>query len=136
MNNEFNLEEYNKMCAEFLGFKCSINEQYELPNMMILPPAKNSNLCRTAKVCCVEDMQFHSDWNWIMEVVEKIQTLDRLGGIVLIQQGGCRITSRLAGDHSVYANVNNYFLQGVKGQKEAVVQAVYQFLIWYNETNK
>jgi hypothetical protein len=62
-------------------------------------------------------MLFDSDWNWIMEVVEKIQTLDKLGGIVLIQQGRCKITSRMAGDNTVYADVSNYFLQGIKGHE-------------------
>jgi len=36
-----------------------------------------------------------------MKVVEKIQTLDRLGGIVKIQQGRCTITSNMAGDSNV-----------------------------------
>lgn len=55
---EYNKEEYNKMCAEFLGFEISENEEcFKLPN-------KNG---------WVKLSIFHSDWNWIMEVVEKIQ---------------------------------------------------------------
>ena len=74
--NQQEILEYNKRCAEFLGFKCSINEQYELPKMMTFPPKKNSNLCYTAKICCIDDMQFHIDWNWIKSLLEKISSLN------------------------------------------------------------
>jgi hypothetical protein len=62
---EFNIREFNRLCAELLGFKCLANGQYELPEMMTFG----------AKIC-LEDMQYHSDWNWIMSVVEKIVSLD------------------------------------------------------------
>lgn len=113
--------EYNKRCAEFLGFNYYNGSDYWTTKLWG-GGGFSSRL-----------LLFHSDWNWIMEVVEKIQSLDRLGGIVLIKQGRCKITSRMAGDHSVYADVSHYFLKGMKGQKEAVVQAINQFLIWYNE---
>lgn len=103
--------EYNKRCAEFMGYKCSINGQYELPNMMTFPPKKKSNLCHTAKVCCVEDMQFHSDWNWIMEVVNTIEK------VAWVNIKGCAV------DISTIANLN------APTKKEAVVEAINQFLI-------
>lgn len=66
---------YNKKCTKFLGYKCSINELYELPNMMTFKPKKGNNLCRTAKICTLDEMEFHNDWNWIMESVEFIERL-------------------------------------------------------------
>lgn len=114
--------QYNKRCAEFLGYKCSINEQYELPNMMTFPPKGMSNLCHTAKVCCIEDMQFHSDWNWIMEVVEDIEKIFHIQGVEINGKWCCIKTNTF---HE-YRGVN---------KKEAVVEAINQFLIWY-EQNK
>jgi len=69
------IQERNKEIALMLGgYKCSkISEQYELPKFMTFPPKGRSNLCHTAKVCLLEDMQFHSDWNWLMESVEFIK---------------------------------------------------------------
>ena len=66
------IQERNKQIALMLGgYKCSkISEQYELPKLMTFPPKGNSNLCHTAKVCMLEDMQFHADWNWLHEAVQ------------------------------------------------------------------
>ncbi len=119
------IKEYNKLCAQFLGFKCSINEQYELPNMMIFPPAKNSNHCREAKICCVEDMQFHKDWNWIIEVTDAIESK---GYDVFINGLYCRITDSGMSDFEIESG-------GVKTKKEAVVEAIYLFLKFYFKNN-
>jgi hypothetical protein len=71
------IQERNKQIALMLGgYKCSkISEQYELPKLMTFPPKGNSNLCHTAKVCMLEDMQFHADWNWLHEAAEKVYSL-------------------------------------------------------------
>ena len=67
---------------------------------------------------------YHSDWNLIMEVVEDIETL---GYQVNIQNNHCLIQkSESFGGSRVYA----------ENKKEAAVQAINQFLIWYNENNK
>ena len=118
--------EFNKRCAEFIGLRFDgvmYRNTYEI--MSFFPHLDHSRY--------PNELEFHTDWNWIMEIVEKIQTLDKRGGIVMIQQGRCMITSRMFGDHSVYADISLYFKKGVKGQKEAVVQAINKFLIWYNE---
>ena len=129
--------DYNKRCAEFLGLKRGwwISQQKPLTDDKKQWCDLDGKTFLDSKVYFDKDLKFHSDWNWIMELVEKIQTLDRLGGIVMIQQGRCKITSRMAGDHSVYADVSLYFKKGVSGQKEAVVQAINQFLIFYNNEN-
>ena len=116
--------EYNKKCAKFLGWKNLNDESFP------------EYIDKLGNFYSLKNLLFNSDWNWIMEVVGKIQTLDKCGGIVLIQQAKCKITSRMLGDHSVYADVSNYLLQGMKGQKEAVVEALNQFLTWYEQNNK
>ena len=112
--------EYNKKCAAFLGwdynkFMDRWNEedfQHEYSNTNSI------------------DLKFHSDWNWIMEVVEAIEKIDDNFYFVKINTGGCFIHP--LNDTRDYKGI---CYQAGKTKKEAVVQAINQFLIWY-EQNK
>lgn len=131
------IDQFNKKCAEFMNYELITPDKRKHPDEWKHSywEHKDKANVHTSKKVLGRDgyLSFHSDWNRIMEVVEKIQTLNKLGGIVLIQQGRCKITSRMAGDNSIYADVSLYFEKGVKGQKEAVVQAIDQFIDWYNK---
>ncbi len=99
----YNEQEFNKLCAEFLGGK--IKED-------------GWNFCLTdfgVKHCGYGfhegfDLKFHSDWNWIMEVVEKISNIPDGVGYVFVRD-----------------------LDGVMHKKQVVVESIWQFLNWYNE---
>lgn len=93
--------QYNKRCAEFLGMD---NDAFLLAKQI----EKNTGICH---------LKFHSDWNWIMEVVEAIEKK------AWVNIKGCAV------DISTIANLN------APTKKEAVVEAINQFLIWY-EQNK
>jgi hypothetical protein len=68
------------------------------------------------------DLKFHSDWNWIMEVVEVVLKLPNIKKQEDTTQQSKRIVMQ------AYLG---------RANKEAVVQAINQFLIWYeNETDK
>jgi len=54
---EFNQEEFNKLCAEYLGWEYLISGVYNNNNNIIFKK---------------EELKFHSDWNWIMEVWNKL----------------------------------------------------------------
>ena len=84
----------------------------------------------------IQQYEYHTSWDLLMPVVEKIEGLDRLGGIVTIIQGQCAITSRMAGDHTVMANKSHYMLMGAKGKLLATYEAVVEFIKWYNTHNK
>jgi hypothetical protein len=99
--------QYNKMCAEFLN----LHRDKEVA-------IYNLNAYQ------YDFLKFHSDWNWIMEVVEAIEKkgyeIDIFSNCVEI----CDTPDE------------NYITEAVgKTKKEAVVQAINQFLIWYNENN-
>jgi len=108
--------EYNKRCAEFLGY------------VNTTPTDKDFNIYenKDGKMLEVMSMVFHSDWNWIIEVVEAIErigeTSNKYGVLVDITTTHVRIGN---------------FLVDLKltpmPKKEAIVQAINQFLIWYNE---
>ena len=78
---------------------------------------------------------FKDDWNQLMDVVEKIESLDKMRGIVTIYQGMCKITSAALGDHTVYAMVDHYFYKGAAGKKIATYTAVVEFILLYNNNN-
>jgi len=96
--------EYNKRCAEFLGY------------VNTTPTDKDFNIYEkengvVGQLIEVMSMKFHSDWNWIMEVLSSI--LEKCSD---------------SDDMEAYYNILDLF-----PQKEAVVQAINQFLIWYNK---
>ena len=98
--------QYNKRCAEFLGFK--YHEGSEYWTTMLWGGAGFT----------LRKMKFDSDWNWIMAVVEAIENRTAYVNIK-----GCAV------DISTIANTS------APSKKESVVEAINQFLIWY-EQNK
>lgn len=79
--------------------------------------------------CFAEDLKFHSDWNWLMQVVKKINVIDDYRFTVKI----------LSMDVEIYDNVNNknvidYFSPYSCDELErAVYEACVQFVKWYNQ---
>lgn len=116
--------DYNKRCAEFLGWK---NDAILLSKQI----EKNTGICH---------LLYHSDWNWIMEVKNAIVKLN---------------LSISPSIHRLYFNVfacnknhKEEFIYKVRihsdfkelefksqsnNEKEAVTQAINQFLIWYEQ---
>ena len=120
--------EYNKRCAEFLGKETKVYTDtptltwYRFNNGMLL----------------TKDMKFHSDWNWIHEIKEAIV---KLGYFFISNPFIDDETNELSGEHFcvVTYKSNNikspYFIDvvGCHSEKEAVVEAINQFLIWHKE---
>lgn len=71
----------------------------------------------------LKNMQFHLDWNWIMELVEAIEKL----GYKF--QLGWNITTLISLVPKTPVKIS---LIESENRKEAVVQAINKFLIWYN----
>lgn len=121
--------EYNKRCAEFLGYK-----YFPHPNEDVgwrkerghLKFGLDYYLARTTK-----KLQFHLDWNWIMEVVEAIE---KLGLNCKIGSFWATIEPKMASEINYKPlNIPHSQLDNDLSKKEATVQAINQFLIWYNE---
>ena len=100
--NKFNKDEYNKMCAEFLGFTEHIpNEKrqewnntcypdlpyyrleynvpiqfgydYVTPTVLHVLYNNADKIPRLTEKIAVAKMKFDTDWNWIMIVIDKIE---------------------------------------------------------------
>lgn len=68
---------------------------------------------------------YHTDWNWLMQVVQKIESL---GNDILITTNYIQIGFDEGEQFIVVEEVNVKI--------EAVYQAVLEFVKWYNEQNK
>ncbi len=69
-------------------------------------------------------LKFHNDWNWLMKVVEKIESL---GYDVFINTCVCRITD-VGQDILEDIETFNY-----ENKKQAVYNACVEFIKWYNK---
>jgi hypothetical protein len=107
--------EYNKKCADFRGWKDLNNDSFP------------EYIDKLGNFYPLKELKFHSDWNWIMEVVEAIEKLRYL---VVIQSNFCQIQEVGTKENSFSPRIIAY--QEALTKKEAVVQAINQFLIWYN----
>ena len=104
--------EYNKRCAELLGAEHYIPKAwYYFPQYREHYYFKNRYYPNRFTI---KMMKFHSDWNWIMEVVdnilEKCSNLDNM---------------------EIYYKILDAF-----PKKEAVVEAINQFLTHYENENE
>ena len=136
--------DYNKNCAEFLGWKetsekfkidwtgCKTKERLDRLNKEYIPILeKNGDVLFSD----FSVMDFTKDWNCIMKVVEAIEKLESSEfymewfwlnetNIALYQrhkQNGSNLWEFIAR------------FSNAKTKKEAVVQAINQFLIYHNE---
>lgn len=130
--------QYNKMCAEFLKARKFIVEdlegndvtnEYELYGIIeAINDGENEKHFFEPK-----DMLFDSDWNWIMEVVGEIQLLDVVHDNTrsydaVFREWQCTFSP-------AYKTHDFGYIVGRSktSEKEAVIQANNQFLIWYKE---
>jgi hypothetical protein len=101
--------ENNKIIAEFMGATLT-------KDLQIMYPVYEGDSSY------VKDLKYHLDWNWLMEVVEKIEThgftFDIKKNWSCITRKGEQIIIRWEED---------------KNKIEAVYNACLEFIKWYNE---
>ena len=79
-----------------------------------------------------KELKYHSDWNWLMPIVEKIESIifedDEYYNFQIL--GGCYVT--------IISSFGNELvtIDNGKSKLECVWLAVVNFIIWYNEKNK
>jgi hypothetical protein len=120
----FNKEEYNKICAEFLGWKEDFAHEIDKYGYIqtingYMTPFINSGgheSNRSMYIYSTSQLKFDSDWNWIMEVCSKLKTLPYEE--VKSQE---------------YDNLSHLSI-GIS--KKRVVQAIWEFLNWYKESKQ
>ena len=123
-----NTTENNKLIAEFMGL-----EPYNLKYI-------KHPFFKREKEIHVVNLKYHTSWDWLMPVVEKIESL---GVKFWVKGNTCRvyINRELAElDSNVEWNGISTEFEGFffiyfeeKTKKEATYKAVVEFIKWYNE---
>lgn len=101
----------NKLIAEFLG--------YSQPH----PDYPDTTYWYKKDFPPLTILSFDSDWNWLMQVVEKIESL---GVVVEIRENVCYIET----------TPNDYYSELETTKIQAVYKACVEFIKWYNEQPK
>lgn len=139
--------EYNKRCAEFLKGMTYIKtfpnskfykvdtSSFEKPMSKDLNSKINSFTVGEiflSYTIDLEKLQFHSNWNWIMEIVEAIEKLPFVNVYFSKTSLGEYTIEINHETHSYNYQQNNktIFIRGIN-KKETVIEAINQFLIWY-----
>lgn len=107
----------NCIIAEFMGY------------VNTTPTDKDFNIYENKEGNMIEgmSMQYHSNWNWLMDVVTKI---DSIGFEVEIKNISCCIRE-LLGETIIS------LVCGDRTQKRSLVyDAIYDFIVWYNQKEK
>lgn len=131
--------ECNKRCAEFLGadvqnvLRRIYIDKMEDTEMIFHNHSVDLNYYewdgkKNIHYIPFEYLQFHSDWNWIMEVLDEIAKLDY----------GWKVTSKYVNIYSHSGDPRGEFdckhqINCPKDVKLDTIRTINQFLIWYNE---
>lgn len=133
-------EETNKLIAEFLGWKNHFKSgglaKVYIGDKSYIQDWECFNVEKQKLITPIE-MKFHADWNWLMEVVEKIESL---GVNIWVVKNKVKIT--IIGELAQKLN-NSLYDTEFEGYdfeyytKETKIEAVYNacvtFIEWYNE---
>lgn len=103
------MEAENILIAEFMGIDTAFDGRFS-----INPITKYGGW---------ELMVYHSDWNWLMEVVKKIESLNV---VVEIRENVCYIET----------TPQNYTSELGPTKIQATYKACVEFIKWYNKQNK
>ena len=116
-----NTTENNKLIAEFLDWEFDdLSETFETPFLKLVEPQAFGDEQFSSKLQDFE-LEFHTDWNWLMQVVEKIESLDNDLNIYAYH---CELI------YNVGENIETF---EAKSKIEAVYNACVTFIEWYNE---
>ena len=115
--------EDNKLIAEFMGYDYDPNKkQFNIPKHVYVTPSGNIKTDFS-----VGELKFHKDWNWLMEVVEKIESKGY--GVTIGMGEYCVIQNDWEEDlEEIYSLEEN-------GKLLCTYGAVVEFIKWYNKRN-
>lgn len=123
-----NITENNKLIAEFMGF-----EKTKQGGLYISPDGFEwERFLDVENYILPNQFLFHSSWDWLMKVVEKIENLQ--------DENSCAIYNVRIEQCFVEIIINHISETIVEVDSNSKIQAVYQacveFIKWYNEQNK
>jgi hypothetical protein len=135
MENNINIENFNKLCAEFLGMT---------PHDQNIPNGWWHNKVKSHKYSSINfhSMKFHSNLDWLFQVkyeitklgfVIKTTSTNTLSGKWI--QHNITIQKNVIKDLIYNIHIVNYKSNYTNNESElnTLVKGINQFLIWYNQ---
>lgn len=117
-----NTTENNKIIAEFMGYKYSNEDEY-------LQVVSGFEIDFNLENEFNEDLLFHSDWNWLMEVVEKIESISFEEDNFINVTIGCGFDCTIQDAHGKLFELSTCEHTKIK----TVYNACVYFIEWHNE---
>lgn len=125
--------ESNKLIAEFMGGKYNNQVNFRIAQNEIWLPIHGVTKFNTADLGSGKILEYHKSWDWLMPVVEKIESL---GYTTLIKNYGDEFSNFVE-----ILNTDEDPLQiccftehvMLKSKLELTYKAVIEFIKWYNE---
>ncbi len=108
--------ENNKLIAEFMGVR-NIDDTKYIENLKEM----RADGLYFEQGYMTSELKYDTDWNWLMEVVERINNTGRFE--VVIQKGFCYVSDE-SNELTLSCPASNTL--------EATYQAVVEFIKWYN----
>lgn len=132
-SNEPTTDQMNETIARFMGYKCE-HQGHRRPHPTLT--FKVDNVWWP-----VNALKYHTSWDWLMTVIEKIETpqYDANGKFIYLTSADVQITYKACiieyePDEESGDPHEEIKIQTVGDTKiEAVHKAVYQFITWYNQ---
>lgn len=134
--------QFNQLCHEFLF--PNAKEEYESGEISIEDGlfSKAMGIFGDFNL-----MKYHSDWNWIHKILDRIKSITEFKNSytnntkkglfnVIISKTCLSETTTVEISFNVDYDFRKMVFTESEDEKEAVIQAINQFLIWYNENNK
>lgn len=109
----------NSIIARFMG---GLTEPFELPQHGTIRPNGDFKTEFT-----IEQLKYHKSWDWLMPVVEKIESL---GYEFIIIESRCKINNNT--DHSIE---ELFYIETIGSKINATYEAVVAFINEYNKCN-
>lgn len=125
--------EGNKLIAEFM----ELHKDEESGNYLIVDEPH----IRASCLMSIEYLRYHSSWDWLMPVVEKIEHLEEtetMLGIVDINSHYCRILSLCKKQPDIIIGCYETSPEKLKCSTkiDALYQAIIKFIKWYKKQTK
>lgn len=135
---EFNKEEYNMLCAKFMGYKLHyIDDEKTQPYLV-----HNDKYIKSGGTILLYkgiQLKYDAEWELIMEVLLSIQSIKQIkhtinsNGLINV------VISKtwLSNQHTVEISFDvtsldrKFIFVQNENKKQAIIEAIYQFLTWY-----
>jgi hypothetical protein len=124
-------QEGNKLIAEFMGWTYYTKE-YNWKRSRIDYPTWSDGAMGW------KELHFHTSWDWLMPVVEKIEGVETIGQRCYVDISLYKISGYCSGVESKGLDVFRYTEEGRyfndEDKRQAVWRTVVKIIQWYNKT--